>query len=129
MCNFRGSNRRNQSFLAEHICYRLRFFSLEAADRVVLWPKNQVPVATTDYSGGVHQAVTGVAKGGHESSPALQCSLSSLPVRRLSRTVYPAINCWATFTTSLAGRDCPRPSCSQLLSIWFSGRPRTLDQR
>src|SRR5260221_11555223 len=62
MCNFRGSNRRNQSFLAEHICYRLRFFSLEAADRFVLWPKNQVPVATTDYSGGVHQAVTGVAK-------------------------------------------------------------------
>src|SRR5260370_25430898 len=106
MCNFRGSNRRNQSFLAEHICYRLRFFSLEAADRVVLWPKNQVPVATTDYSGGVHQAVTGVAKGGHESSPALQSSLSSL-----------------------AGRDCPRPSFNQLLSMCSSGRPRTIHKR
>ena len=39
------------------------------------------------------------------------------PGRRLSRTVYPAINCWATFTTSLEGRDCPRLSFTQLLSL------------
>ena len=100
MCDFRGSNRQDRSFLAEHLCHRLRFFSLEAANRVVLWPKSQVPVATTDYSGGVHQAIAGFAKGGHESSPTLQC--------------------WATFAMSLAGRDSPRQSFTQLVSLCSS---------
>jgi|SRR5690349_5285690 hypothetical protein len=57
MCDFRGSSRRNRSFLAEDLGHWLRFFSLEAENDAVLWLGNQLLTAATNHSDCLYEAL------------------------------------------------------------------------